>query len=101
MTHGSASSTKRAAVRRNPRKAPTPTRNAVPDRSGSSAAITAVAPTHPRIPRVTCGHAVVIVYQIKDSLIAPTALVHDLVVATHNPTDFEKAGIEIVDPFTA
>ena len=29
---------------------------------------------------------------IKDSLIAATALVHDLVVATRNRTDFEKAG---------
>jgi len=37
---------------------------------------------------------------IKDSLIASTALVHDLVVATRNGTDFEKAGVEIVDPFT-
>ena len=38
---------------------------------------------------------------IKDSLIAATALVHDLVVATHNRADFEKAGIEIIDPFMA
>lgn len=37
---------------------------------------------------------------IKDSLIAATALVHDLVVVTRNRSDFEKAGIEIVDPFT-
>src|SRR5205085_7626160 len=37
---------------------------------------------------------------IKDSLIAATALVHDLVVATRNHTDFEKAGVDIVDPFT-
>lgn len=37
---------------------------------------------------------------IKDSLIAATALVHDLVVVTHNRRDFEKAGVEIVDPFT-
>ena len=37
---------------------------------------------------------------IKDSLIAATALAHNLIVATHNRTDFEKAGIEIVDPFT-
>lgn len=27
-------------------------------------------------------------------------LVHDLVVATRNRSDFEKAGIEIVDPYT-
>jgi len=37
---------------------------------------------------------------VKDSLIAATALVHDLIVVTRNRTDFEKAGIEIVDPFT-
>lgn len=36
---------------------------------------------------------------IKDSLIAATALVHDLVVATRNRIDFEKAGVEVVDPF--
>jgi toxin FitB len=37
---------------------------------------------------------------VKDSLIAATALVHDLVVATRNRVDFEKAGVEVVDPFT-
>lgn len=37
---------------------------------------------------------------IKDSHIAATALVHDLIVATRNRTDFEKAGVEVVDPFT-
>ena len=37
---------------------------------------------------------------IKDSLIAVTALVHDLVVVTRNRTDFEKAGVEVVNPFT-
>ena len=36
---------------------------------------------------------------IKDSLIAATALVHGLAVATRNRRDFEKAGVEIVDPF--
>ena len=36
---------------------------------------------------------------IKDSLIAATALVHNLVVATRNHADFEKAGVDIVDPF--
>jgi hypothetical protein len=36
---------------------------------------------------------------IKDSLIAATALTHDLVVATRNRTDFRKAGVRIVDPF--
>jgi toxin FitB len=36
---------------------------------------------------------------IKDSLIAATALVHGLTMATHNRRDFEKAGLDIVDPF--
>jgi len=36
---------------------------------------------------------------IKDSLIATTALVHHLTVATRNRADFEKAGLEIIDPF--
>jgi predicted nucleic acid-binding protein len=36
---------------------------------------------------------------IKDSLIAATALTHDLIVATHNCSDFEKANVRIVDPF--
>jgi toxin FitB len=36
---------------------------------------------------------------IKDSLIAATALVHGLTVATHNHADFEKAGVRIIDPF--
>ena len=37
---------------------------------------------------------------IKDSLIAATALAHGLVIATRNRTDFQKAGLKIVDPFT-
>lgn len=36
---------------------------------------------------------------IKDSLIAATALVHGLMIATRNRADFEKAGLKIVDPF--
>ncbi len=36
---------------------------------------------------------------IKDSLIAATALTHNLIVATHNRSDFEKAGVRVVDPF--
>ena len=36
---------------------------------------------------------------IKDSLIASTALVHNLIVATHNRRDFEKSGVRVVDPF--
>ena len=36
---------------------------------------------------------------IKDSLIAATALVHDLTVVTRNRSDFAKAGVKTVDPF--
>jgi predicted nucleic acid-binding protein len=36
---------------------------------------------------------------IKDSLSAATALTHGLSVATRNRSDFEKAGVAIVDPF--
>ncbi len=36
---------------------------------------------------------------IKDSMIAATALVHGLPLATLNRRDFDKAGIEIVDPY--
>jgi predicted nucleic acid-binding protein len=36
---------------------------------------------------------------IKDSLIAATALAHNLTVATHNRSDFQKAGVKLVDPF--
>ncbi|HET9765648.1 MAG TPA: type II toxin-antitoxin system VapC family toxin [Thermoanaerobaculia bacterium] len=36
---------------------------------------------------------------VKDSMIAATALVHDLTVATRNRRDFARARIEIVDPF--
>ena len=36
---------------------------------------------------------------IKDSLIAATALVHDLIVVTRNRADFEKAGVGVIDPF--
>jgi predicted nucleic acid-binding protein len=34
-----------------------------------------------------------------DSMIAATALEHDLVVATRNVRDFQKAGVKVVDPF--
>jgi toxin FitB len=36
---------------------------------------------------------------IKDSLIATTALVHGLTVATRNVPHFESAGVRVVDPF--
>ena len=36
---------------------------------------------------------------IKDSLIAVTALVHGLTIATRNRVDFEKADVKVVDPF--
>ena len=36
---------------------------------------------------------------IKDSLIAATGLVHGLVVATRNVSDFKKAGVKVADPF--
>ena len=36
---------------------------------------------------------------IKDSLIAATAAVHGLAVATRNRADFIPAGVRIVDPF--
>jgi toxin FitB len=36
---------------------------------------------------------------IKDSLIAATALTHGLTVATRNRSDFDQAGVAVVDPF--
>jgi predicted nucleic acid-binding protein len=36
---------------------------------------------------------------IKDSLIAATALVHGLPVATRNRRDLKKAGVEVINPF--
>lgn len=36
---------------------------------------------------------------IKDSLIAASALEHDLTVVTRNVRDFSAAGVRIVDPF--
>ena len=36
---------------------------------------------------------------IKDSLIAATALVHNLTVVTRDRADFEKAGVSIINPF--
>lgn len=33
-----------------------------------------------------------------DALIAATAIVHDLVLVTHNTKDFERTGIRLLDP---
>jgi len=38
---------------------------------------------------------------IKDSMIAATALVHELVVATRNSVDFKNSGVKIINPFSA
>jgi hypothetical protein len=37
--------------------------------------------------------------QIKDSLIAATALTYEIPLATLNRRHFEHAGVEIIDPF--
>ena len=36
---------------------------------------------------------------VKDSLIAATALVHQLTVATRDVQEFKKSGVKVVDPF--
>jgi predicted nucleic acid-binding protein len=36
---------------------------------------------------------------VKDSLIAATALVHELTVVSRNVSDFEKAAVPVFDPF--
>jgi toxin FitB len=36
---------------------------------------------------------------IKDSLIAATALEHDLTVVTRNVSDFSAAGVKVINPF--
>jgi predicted nucleic acid-binding protein len=36
---------------------------------------------------------------VLDGMIAATALEHGLTIATRNVGDFEKAGVEVVDPF--
>jgi predicted nucleic acid-binding protein len=36
-----------------------------------------------------------------DSMIAATALTHGLTVATHNARDFQRVGVDVVDPFAS
>lgn len=36
---------------------------------------------------------------VKDSMIAASALANELVVVSRNVSDFEKAGVEIINPF--
>ena len=36
---------------------------------------------------------------LRDSMIAATALVHNLTVVTRNTRDFKKAGVKVFDPF--
>ena len=36
---------------------------------------------------------------VKDSLIAATAAIHKLAIATRNRADFANAGVRVVDPF--
>ena len=38
---------------------------------------------------------------VKDSMIAATALVHGLVVATRNRADFKNVGLRVIDPFVS
>ncbi len=38
---------------------------------------------------------------VKDSMIAASALAHDLAIATLNRRDFQAAGVELVDPSAA
>jgi predicted nucleic acid-binding protein len=44
-------------------------------------------------------HRAGIAMSVKDSMIAATALVHRLVVATRNVRHFHAAGVKVVNPF--
>ena len=55
-------------------------------------------PTKPT-PDLACLRTTGKAMPIKDSLIAATAVVHGLAVATRNRVDFVNAGVPIVDPF--
>jgi toxin FitB len=39
-------------------------------------------------------------HHLEDALIASTALVHDLTVATRNTDDFKPFSVELINPFT-
>lgn len=40
-------------------------------------------------------------HHLEDALIAATALVFDMKVATRNTADFKRFGVELINPFTA
>lgn len=40
-------------------------------------------------------------HHLEDALIAATALVHDLTVATRNVRDFKPFGVDLINPFAA
>jgi len=40
-------------------------------------------------------------HHLEDALIAATALIHDLTVATRNTEDFAPFGVKLLDPFAA
>lgn len=39
-------------------------------------------------------------HHLEDALIAATALIHDLTVATRNTKDFKPFGVKLINPFT-